>query len=66
MSNRRLEIGERRRHLAVEPRFRTLEELVRRRLDLVERHAGLHQANSFRLSAGAIAKNSPSETIPNI
>jgi len=32
----------------------------------LERHAGLHQANSFRLSAGAIAKNSPSETIPNI
>ena len=65
-AHRRIEIGQRRRHLAIEPRLRALEELVRRRLDLVERNAGLHQANSFKLSAGAMAKNSPSETMPNM
>ena len=59
-----------RRHLAGEPRAGALEELMRRRLHLVERtpraFLRLHQANSLKLSAGAIAKNSPPETTPNI
>src|SRR5258707_15626231 len=65
-ANLGVEVGQAGRHVAIEPHPCPLEELVRRRLDLIERHTRLHHANSLKLSAGAMAKNSPPETTPNI
>ena len=63
-ARRHVRIGERRRHVHGQARARELEELVAR--DRPFRGGRLHQANSFKASAGAMAKKAPCDTTPNM
>ena len=60
---RRRVIVERRRHVEGEPRARAAEEIV---TGFAARQRHIHQTSPFRLSAGAIAKNSPADAMPNM
>ena len=54
------------RHIERKSLSRARKKILRSRWGMSDRQAGRHHMNSFKLSAGAMAKNSLCEAMPNI